>query len=206
MLLTLKRFTLGVLSLALFKSAKSWAEPHDLSWVHKLNALHESLVQSNQKQAKQIMNQTSVQKSDKSKKPSCSTASLTENTREERYPRILIFVSFSMPVETLRALARDAERVKGKIVFRGLVNNSFKETAAKLKQLGVEAFIDPTLFRTYNVQKVPTFIHQEPGTPDGKSRHDRLSGNVTLNYALEKFAEKGDISGAQHMLRKVQKL
>lgn len=101
----------------------------------------------------------------------------------ERYPSLLIFVSFSMSMATLKQLSQQADQAGGKLVFRGLINNSFKATIPKLKELGSEVLIDPTLFRTYKVDKVPAFVLS----------HDILYGNVSLSYALKKFAENGEV-------------
>src|SRR5262249_14246652 len=124
----------------------------------------------------------------------CSTKPLAVTKAEERYPRLLIFVSFSMPIETLRQLSLQVHQAGGKLVLRGLINNSFKETIPKLKELGAEVLIDPTLFRTYRIDKVPAFVLQEksPLFPGEAVRHDILYGNVSLPYALKQFTEKGD--------------
>src|SRR5262249_16418139 len=116
-------------------------------------------------------------------------------TLQERYPRLLIFVSFSMPMATLKQLSQQAEECGGKLVFRGLVKESFKETIPKLKELGSEVLIDPTLFRTYKIDKVPAFVLQKksPTFPGELVPHDVLYGNVSLTYALKTFADKGEI-------------
>jgi type-F conjugative transfer system pilin assembly protein TrbC len=113
---------------------------------------------------------------------------------EDRYPRLLIFVSFSMPMATLKQLNLQAQEVGGKLVFRGLIKSSFKATIPQLKELGSEVLIDPTLFRTYKVNQVPAFVLQErsPTFPGEAVRHDILYGNVSLPYALKQFTEKGE--------------
>lgn len=138
-----------------------------------------------------------------------SSSITTANTpHDDRYPRLLVFVSSSMPLTTLKQLGQEVHRQGGKLVFRGLINNSFKEMAAFLQQLGHEALIDPTLFTALNVQTVPTFVllSHAPHSLDKLPSYDRLQGNVSLTYALEKFGSKGqtDENAAQQQLIKIK--
>ncbi len=68
-----------------------------------------------------------------------------------------IAVSLSMPGATLINLYESATKVGGKLIIRGLINNSFKDT---IKVIGDKFAVDvnPMLFRKYNIQRVPTFI------------------------------------------------
>ena len=100
-------------------------------------------------------------------------------------PQILVFVSFSMPLQTLKELAISAEKYNAKLVIRGLVDNSFKKTMEKLTEFQSGLEINPNLFKTFNVKQVPTFIIVK----DDK-KVSRLSGNVGLAYASEKL--RGD--------------
>lgn len=125
-----------------------------------------------------------------------------QEARDPRYPQFLVFVSFSMPMPTLKALARDVNRVGGKLVLRGLVKGSssegsFPETLIKLQELQEEILIDPTLFEAYQVERVPTFVLRERPTESAEEKmtYDVLRGNVSLGFALEQFAEKGDVKG-----------
>ncbi len=125
---------------------------------------------------------------------------------EARYPQLMVFVSFSMPLATLKNLGRQLNQVGGKMVFRGLVNNSFKEMSLKLQELGYEALIDPTLFTAMDIKYVPTFVHfgQPPVSVDQLPSFDQLQGNVSLSYALQQFIEKGDVTGAYHLFNKLR--
>lgn len=97
--------------------------------------------------------------------------------------RITIFVSFSMPKESLKALAVEARKHNAVLVIRGLIENSFLKTAIFVKDLGESVVLDPLLFREYNVVVVPTFIETH------QAGYKKISGNITLAYALEKFKE-----------------
>lgn len=125
----------------------------------------------------------------------------SEQAPQKTMPQLLVFASFSMNRETLKDLAQGLKRAGGALVFRGLVNDSFKETAKAFQDLGEEALIDPTLFRTYGVTTVPAFIlRQAEDNPGAHVVFDKISGNVTLGYALSQFAEKGEVKGAQELL------
>ena len=101
---------------------------------------------------------------------------------------LLVFVSLSMPLESLKGLLKDAEKEGAVLVIRGLHNNSFKETAAFLQEQGLTSSggmeINPDLFATYGITKVPVFVRMK----DGKEEN-RLSGNVSLGFAAQKLRE-----------------
>ena len=120
-------------------------------------------------------------------------------------PRLIVFASTSIPPVSLKPLLHDVSRAGGIVVFRGFKDNSVKafttsleaslERGEKLSGVG----IDPRLFRAFNIRVVPTFVSLgAPITPCSGLRcktevpaHDRLEGNVTVEYALERFAEGG---------------
>lgn len=110
---------------------------------------------------------------------------------------ILIFVSFSMPVTSLKAYLRDAKKVHATVFIRGLVHDSFKATFLAMKNLiddnnkrGV--LLDPVLFRQLHITRVPTIV-VVPNDIDIKQASvnnvDQLQGDVTLAYALS-YLEK----------------
>ena len=131
-------------------------------------------------------------------------------------PPLLVMASLSMPDESLKALIHDVGAVGGRVILRGFYEGSLKATAARLQSLvekdsdksGVG--IDPRLFQTFNVTAVPTFVI--PGGPIGECNtpgcipaappHDRISGNITLRYALETLRS----DGVQAKLRSAQYL
>ena len=107
----------------------------------------------------------------------------------------IVFVSLGLPDAVLQQLALEAAQNKSRLVIRGLLNNSFKETQARLEALKISVEIDPTLFDLFEVKRVPTFVRCKKSAQGFlKEGHDRLEGNVPLSYALEKFREKGERS------------
>ena len=94
-----------------------------------------------------------------------------------------VFVSWSMPLSSLKMLAQEADAQKAILVFRGLKEDSFIKTASHFKELGEGAIIDPLLFRENNINIVPTFIRST------KDHLVQLKGNVTLSFAKQKLEE-----------------
>lgn len=102
---------------------------------------------------------------------------------EQRH-EVLVFVSFSMPEASLKSLFHEASKHKAVLVMRGLYENSFVKTAAKLQQMGITVDIHPELFEKYHVERVPVFVRLDKGREIA-----RLSGNVSLDFAVSKLAE-----------------
>ncbi|ATI83276.1 type-F conjugative transfer system pilin assembly protein TrbC [Sphingobium yanoikuyae] len=125
-------------------------------------------------------------------------------------PQFIAFASLSMPPAALRQMIADMARAGGVVVFRGFPDNSMKTFAVKLGKIVdrqddyANIGIDPRLFRAFNVQAVPTYVavssdfdlcagfscntHVPP--------HDRIIGNITVEYALDSFAQ-GHGAGAR---------
>jgi conjugal transfer pilus assembly protein TrbC len=129
------------------------------------------------------------------------------STPKNTEPKILVFVSFSMPKASLRALACEAAKHNAVLVIRGLKDDSFKTTqqafldlvgeGQKLDQANAQKIakgyeeasmqgfeVNPELFKTYKITKVPTFVLVK-----NTQEISRLSGNVSLEYAAKKLKE-----------------
>jgi len=108
-------------------------------------------------------------------------------------PTLLVFVSFSMPEDSLKALQREVNGVGGQLVIRGLIDNSLKATASAVSGVldngrgGLS--IDPPSFSRYHITKVPAFVVTNGQDDDD---FDVVYGNVTLEAALTELANKGD--------------
>jgi len=191
-------------SLIKAKDDRSFELRQEFSWIKDIKLHAETLSQAHQIDAKAIVEaatnaalqsqQCEVAKTLANKAKEMGRKSLELEGREEsvRYPKLLVFVSFSIPLETLKAIGSQVNKVGGKLVFRGLINGSFKETIEKLKELQEEVIIDPPLFETFNVKNVPTFVLRQERSMISleTGAYDRLQGNVSLHYALEQFALK----------------
>ena len=97
--------------------------------------------------------------------------------------RYLIFVSFSMPEVALKSLYAQANNNGGVLLLRGLKKGSFKATAAYIKSLGIGVQIDPTAFKKYQIERVPTIVLVD------EPKFYAISGNISLQYAKEKLLE-----------------
>lgn len=133
-------------------------------------------------------------------------------------PRFIAFASLSMPPAALRAMADDVARAGGVVVLRGLPGGSAKTLTAALAKVAAEGGkldavgIDPRLFRAFGIEAVPTYVvtSSDFDLCDGFDcrtqvpPHDRMSGNVSVSYALETFAQGGGpgaLIASQHHAR-----
>lgn len=116
-------------------------------------------------------------------------------------PRLLVFVSLSMPLPTLQRLIDQAARAKASVVIRGFANGSLRDTVAQVQGLigtrQISVQIDPQAFDRFAVTRVPTFVLVRDGTHPTHPASCvsgscapaddflRTSGDVSLDYALE---------------------
>lgn len=109
---------------------------------------------------------------------------------------IYVFISFSMSDNMLKKYFVEAQNIKQKsnldvvFVLRGFYKNSFKETLtkidsiiSKLEDKNVKIITDPTMFKQYSINNVPTIIKKK------YSDYDKIAGAITIKYALEQFNE-----------------
>ena len=138
----------------------------------------------------------------------CRTSKMGSDVPKARYQGdsgLYIFVSLSLPDETLKTLSRQAKVLGGNLVIQGLVNNSFKETQKRLRQLGIPIDIDPTLFERFEVKRIPTFVLTEIKDGDIQGPYDKVTGNVSVKSAIELFAMEGEVVEiAQTLLQKMR--
>lgn len=118
--------------------------------------------------------------------------------------QLVLFVSSSMPLHTLRAYARDLAKVGGVMVMRGGIGGlkAIQPTLEQIHQIlsvqpgcqgecrmwGTEVLIDPMLFRMYGVKKVPALVYQPnmkiAAYCDGIEHAQKASGIVYGDAAL----------------------
>lgn len=118
-------------------------------------------------------------------------------------PLLIAFVSLSMPEDALHRTIADTARAGGVVVLRGFSKEGAKAFVEGLSKVvdqkgAANIAIDPRLFRAFRVDRVPTIVSAasafEPCdqldcvTPPPP--HDRISGNVTLTYALQTFVDE----------------
>lgn len=128
-------------------------------------------------------------------KPSIESQKLT--LAHDNY-QLYIFVSLSMSEQQLIRLAKEAKIYGGSLILRGLKNNSFKETQLALAALTNETksglIINPQLFEEFDIQYVPSFVIKAE-TAEKIISQDKISGNISITYFLNKVKEEGDLKG-----------
>jgi type-F conjugative transfer system pilin assembly protein TrbC len=140
------------------------------------------LYMSEAKELKASASQHILQASNPVKAPqTCGQSDSRKQSTIDTRNKYLIFVSFSMPKESLQSLYLDAEQHNAVLVIRGLKDGSFKKTTEELRSLKIAVQIDPKLFKDYQVTKVPTFVAVLG------NQFNAITGNVAFGYAKSKL-------------------
>ncbi|MFO1388307.1 type-F conjugative transfer system pilin assembly protein TrbC [Cellvibrio sp.] len=128
-------------------------------------------------------------------------SNVEKKEQREKYP--IIFVSFSMPEQQIKALIEEAPHYGAAVVIRGLIKDDFKVTVSKLRQLAGTPerasgiLIDPTLFKMFDISTVPSFVlplsEFDACTPGSCAppQHVKLAGSATLAYVLDLISRTG---------------
>jgi conjugal transfer pilus assembly protein TrbC len=114
---------------------------------------------------------------------------------------LMVFVSFTMPRESLKRAIAEANRVGGVVVMRGFKDGSVKATAQAINELGEASGnvqINPNAFTKYRVHAVPAVVLAKPEgfeavDKEGCALPDKyvmVSGDVGLSYALEEIERR----------------
>jgi type-F conjugative transfer system pilin assembly protein TrbC len=126
------------------------------------------------------------------------------NNSADALPSLLVFISSSMPENSLKGISSALRHTDGVLVLQGMIGESLTKTAAFIKELhqqGVRAIIHPKLFTDYQITAVPAFVLHD----QSNHIHDILIGNVTLQYALESMLEKGEMkASAKEYLKQIR--
>ncbi|NGX47099.1 MAG: hypothetical protein K1000chlam3_00468 [Chlamydiae bacterium] len=123
----------------------------------------------------------------------CRMSNMDEDDALVVYPKVLCFVSFSMPIEGLVELSKEMQKIGGALIIRGLPKDSFSTFSKKLIQLRKKGafapiLIDPKAFETYQIEHVPTFV------VFNEKHYDKISGNISVDHVLTRFIAEGDTS------------
>src|ERR1700677_3171971 len=116
---------------------------------------------------------------------------------------VLIFISFSMPMESLQAWSEQAQKIHAPLIIRGLLNDSFVDTQKAVKQMTIHShggvIIDPRLFQTYHITQVPAVLVRRsvvtticlPNQSCWQPEEDEVvMGDVGLESALKAIAQE----------------
>lgn len=121
-------------------------------------------------------------------------------------PELMVFVSLSMPEESLRRIGMQAKKLGAVVVLRGMKFGlrNWNDSVNALKPIsntGADIQIHPELFTRYNVTAVPTLVvssSPKSGCQDEAcaSQAASVTGDVSLDYALERLTDRKDTVGA----------
>lgn len=173
----------------------------DIKEIHDLQA--KTLLKIEAKQ-KELMQSLKV-------KPECSCGDDNDNhvktDADIQHPfkdaSIYVFVSYSMNEKNIIDLGKEASKYGAHLVLRGFVDNSYIKTAnifqKFVEETGQGVSVDPELFKTFAIEKVPTFVvardyHLQNNDDNTPPMHDKLSGNVSLEYAINEFKRRGSLT------------
>ena len=141
--------------------------------------------------------------------------------------KIYLFISSSMPETFLRNYAQDLDKLGDEnivMVMQGFVggikyikptlefvqNIRKKSPACDPKTRPCEAFnagiyIDPQAFARYGITTVPAIVYERDENEENLKDAYRVSGEVSLEYALERIEKKSKSSQISHALKKLRK-
>ena len=111
-------------------------------------------------------------------------------------PEMMIFVSFSMPRESLLRIVEQSEKTGARLIFRGFNGDKMTDMSKRISALlgnhRVEAVIHPPAFTQFKVNQVPALVLAQSDAGDqldsGCAQPDRyvkVTGDVSQDYALE---------------------
>lgn len=151
--------------------------------------------------------------------PSAIAARYADVGKQGAPTTLLVMVSYSMPAEAIARLASLASRTGATLVLRGMVDNSMEKTATLSAEFvrkypTLQLQIDPTLFRRFEITQVPAFVLTRNTGEDKRctkgcdpaESYVSVTGDVSLDYALEYIARNGSESFAQIAEQHLKKL
>jgi type-F conjugative transfer system pilin assembly protein TrbC len=126
---------------------------------------------------------------------------------------LMVFISFSLPEETIRQYSRQAAEYGAVLVLRGMHNNSLEQTkiaGAQVNPSGVEWNIAPATFRKFKIDRVPVIVLADAAgasvLEDGcakESDYLRVDGDVSIHHALvlmKQYGKGGLVKTAENLL------
>lgn len=116
---------------------------------------------------------------DGQKSPKCKNCPSPSISSLEGGSSLLVFISFSVPLESWKDWSKEIEDRGGVFVLRGLPFNSFVSFAQKVKEMrnsGVTApiTIDPEAYQKYDIMVVPSLVLRR-----GED-YDKVTGNIRM--------------------------
>lgn len=109
---------------------------------------------------------------------------------------LMIFVSFSMPPESLQRIVEQSARTGAHIVFRGFKGDKMMDMSKHIAELigkhRVEISVNPPAFTQFKITHVPALVIAQPNASEQMSdgcalptRYVKVTGDVGQSYALD---------------------
>ena len=137
--------------------------------------------------------------------PATTTANPADLARQFRQPPIqtkpatpelMIFVSFSMPRESLRRIVEQSETTGARLIFRGFTGDKLTDMSKRIADLlgkhRVEAVVHPPAFTQFKVNQVPALVISQSDAGNQldngcaqAERYVKVTGDVSQDYALD---------------------
>ncbi|CAH6952717.1 conserved exported hypothetical protein [Vibrio chagasii] len=137
--------------------------------------------------------------------PLASVLGVPQKNPNKKAQGVMVFVSLSMPDNTLKQLLKQSQQYQVPLIIRGVLPEGMVPTASRIMHL-LEASdegeateggfaISPQWFRQFNITHVPVFVAignacNEASCP--KSDYDMVHGNLSLPNALT-ILSQGDV-------------
>lgn len=128
--------------------------------------------------------------------------------QEQSQAPLLVFISFSMPEQSLKLWAEQASKIKAPLVLRGFVENSIQATTQKAFELfgsdGMpELLVDPEAFERFAIENVPAVVAVSQLTGSSPNDHvepaveppfEVVYGDTSLEDALTLMMSHGSVA------------
>jgi len=147
---------------------------------------------------------------------------------DEQYSqgRVIVFISETIPLTTLRNISRDLEKIGGVMYMRGMIGGMnkvlptalFSSNVLKIdpscthncRHRATQIMIDPILFRKYGIKRVPAVTIQKGfnildychSNIDVKTNPIVTYGDASLKYHLERYQEMSN-DKIKHLIKKI---
>lgn len=150
-----------------------------------------------------------------------------EEIELDRSAKVIVFISESVPLPTLRNYAAALDKVGGALIMRGMIggmtevrptalfsseilkiDSSCKQNCRFFK---TQVLIDPLLFRKYNIKSVPAISVQKGvqlqtychAVDEIKVNDTVVYGDVSIKYALGRYLEQKPDDDVEFLLGKM---
>jgi type-F conjugative transfer system pilin assembly protein TrbC len=117
---------------------------------------------------------------------------------------LFIFISASVPEKSILHYLKQAQKIGALVVLRGLIEDSLPQTLKTVSSWKKESsldniILDPVAFERFKVNQVPSIVLAQADYPCPQGENctitamDKMTGEISLDYALRKFSQSGDL-------------